>query len=90
VMGGAWTADDVLEFRCAGADLVGMGLHTLQDPAEVVPSRGASVARRCSLSSSSSRKRGYIPCRRAEYLPFVAGRRSAFHRRASTLPDRMS
>jgi dihydroorotate dehydrogenase (NAD+) catalytic subunit len=34
-MGGAWTADDVLEFRCAGADLVGMGLHTLQDPAEV-------------------------------------------------------
>jgi dihydroorotate dehydrogenase len=34
-MGGAWTADDVLEFRCAGADLVGMGLHTLQDPVEV-------------------------------------------------------
>lgn len=34
-MGGAWTADDVLEFGYAGADLVGMGLHTLQDPVEV-------------------------------------------------------
>jgi len=34
-MGGAWTADDVLEFQCAGANLVGMGLRTLQDPAEV-------------------------------------------------------
>jgi dihydroorotate dehydrogenase (NAD+) catalytic subunit len=42
-MGGAWTSDDVLEFRCAGADLVGMGLHTMQDPAEV-----CDIARRLS------------------------------------------
>jgi dihydroorotate dehydrogenase (NAD+) catalytic subunit len=45
-MGGAWTADDVLEFRYAGADLVGMGLHTLQDPAEV-----CAIARSLSLQS---------------------------------------
>jgi len=59
-MGGAWTADDVLEFRCAGADLVGMGLHTLQDPAEV-----CVIAHQLATGSPSCRPREHFGPMRA-------------------------